>query len=92
MLPFKFELGQHVKDKVSGFNGVVVSRADHITQCNSYGVSPTEITKDGKKPEWEWFDEPRLEVGNKKKDIELVQKEYKKTGGPRSRDEFPQHN
>ena len=59
MVQFKFELGCEVKDAVTGFRGVVVFRTERLTGCNQYGVSPTKM-KDGKKPEWEFFDENRL--------------------------------
>ena len=91
MLPFKFELGQPVKDRVTEFEGIVMARTEHLTSCNVYGVSPRKLNKEGKKPDWEWFDEPRLESG-KGKCVALVENPEKKTGGPHSRDEFPDHN
>ena len=80
---FKFELGVKVKDVVTGFSGVVMSRTQHLTQCNQYGISPAELTKEGKRPDWEWFDENRLiETGGKK--IVLPNQDR---GGPIRKDE-----
>ena len=58
---FKFERGDRVKDRVTGFKGVIVSRGDHISGCNTYGVQPEQL-KDGAPQESKWFDEPRLEL------------------------------
>ena len=53
--------GQTVKSNVSGFVGVITSRADHLNGCNRYFVSPS-VDKDGKLPDGYWFDEAELEV------------------------------
>jgi len=62
---FKFNLHQIVKDKVTGFIGVILGRSEYATGCRQYGVAPQKMTKDGKLPEWEWFDETRLELTGK---------------------------
>ena len=55
-----FELGDRVKDIVTGFTGVVMSRMEFLTGCSQYGISPTKLDKDGKRVDWEYFDENRL--------------------------------
>lgn len=70
MKDFKFELGIKVKDIITGFPGVIMGRADYLTGCNQYAVSPTDLNKEGKCRYWEWFDENRLKVVPGKK-IEL---------------------
>lgn len=60
---FKFDLGETVRDKVSGFEGIVVTRGDHVSGCDSYGVQ-TKTLKDGAPQDLKWFDEPRLEAIN----------------------------
>ena len=57
---FKFEVGERVKDVVTGMSGVVMARSNFMTGCDQYGISPTKIGKDGKRPDWEYFDENRL--------------------------------
>ena len=57
---FKFENGDIVKDVITGFKGVVMARVDYFTGCNQYGVSPMNVTSEGKKPDWEYIDENRL--------------------------------
>ena len=35
---FKFNLGDEVKDQLTGFKGYIASRADYITGCNRYAL------------------------------------------------------
>lgn len=44
-----FELGQRVRDKVSGFQGIATSRTEHLNRCWSYDVQAetTRKKKDG---------------------------------------------
>jgi len=55
------EFGQTVKDKITGFKGIVTGRCEYITGCAQLLVQPP-VTKDGSRVEPIWFDEPRLEV------------------------------
>lgn len=54
-------LGDKVKDTVSGFEGIAVSKHIYLAGCARFGVQPL-VGKDGKLPESETFDEPCLEV------------------------------
>ena len=55
------KLGDRVRDKMTGFEGVAVSRTEYLYGCVSIGVQPTGLTdKDGKPKELEYFDEQRL--------------------------------
>lgn len=56
---FIHDLGLKFKDQVTGFEGILVGRAEHLYGCNTYGIQPV-IDKDGKKPKVLWFDEGRL--------------------------------
>ncbi len=56
---FRFGLGEIVKDKVTGLEGPIVSRGDHISGCSTYGIQPSTL-KDGLPLAVKWFDEPRL--------------------------------
>ena len=58
---FTIELGSKVRSNISGFNGTVTSRAEHLNGCNRYWVAPP-VDKDGKLIEGAWFDEAELEV------------------------------
>lgn len=44
---FVFALGDRVKDRVSGFEGIVFHRSEWLTNCNTYGVKPTKLDKKG---------------------------------------------
>lgn len=62
---FKFELGRKVEDKISGFTGIIMGRAEYWTGCNHYAVASEKLTSEGKPMNWEWFDETRIIlVGN----------------------------
>ncbi len=57
---FKLHLGLEVKDVISGFRGIIIVRAEHITGCIQYGIVPKSngTSYDGHV----WIDESRLEV------------------------------
>ncbi len=54
-------LGVEVKDRISGFRGVAVSKHTHLQGCDRFGVQPP-VNKDGELPDAQVFDEPDLEV------------------------------
>ena len=58
---FKYENGDILKDKVTGYQGVVMVRAEYSTGCLHYGLQGNEL-KDGMPPNWEWLDSTRLEL------------------------------
>ena len=41
-------LGSQVKDKVTGFEGIAVSRIEYLSGCVQYGVRPRYIEKEMK--------------------------------------------
>ena len=57
----KIMLGNKVKDKITGFVGIVVSEHHYLNGCVRYSVQPTEL-KDGKMLNVVSFDSPRLET------------------------------
>lgn len=61
MNEFLIECGDRCKDRITGVQGIVVSRAQHLYGCNRYWLQPEE-PKDGKAVEGQWFDERGLEV------------------------------
>jgi hypothetical protein len=58
MKAFKHELGIDAKDLITGFEGVITTRTEHITGCNTYGIQPKVL--EGKVGETQWFDENRI--------------------------------
>lgn len=63
----KVELGDVVKDRVTGFKGVVVGITRWLYGCDRAIVQPEGINKEGKTYENQSFDAPQLEVVTKKK-------------------------
>lgn len=85
---FEFNLGDEVKDQITGYKGFIVARCDYMTGCNRYGIGQ-KMKKDGTLPKWQWFDEPSLKL-TKKNVIDILPKGKKiKTGGPRSANQTP---
>ena len=61
MTEFKHELGKVGRDIITGFEGIIIGRAEHLTGCNQYGIAPKTL-KDGVRIQTEWFDEGRIEI------------------------------
>ena len=59
---FKFQLGQELRDKISGYQGVCMVRAEYSTGCMHYGVLTRTRDKDGNERPWKWEDESRWEA------------------------------
>lgn len=57
----KLQLGVTVKDRITGFMGIVTARVEYLNGCIQYCVKP-EISEDGKMPEGEYIDRDQLEV------------------------------
>lgn len=59
---FVFELGETLRDKVSGFKGICTGRADYLTGCRQYKLQPKGLNKEKLPWNTEWFDEEQLSV------------------------------
>lgn len=66
-MDFKFELGITVEDTISGFRGVITRRTQWLNNCNTYGVQPRELDKNGNVRDCGNFDEPQLKMVAQKK-------------------------
>ena len=51
------ELGQKVKDSISGFLGIATCRAEYLYGCIRIQITPSKIGTDGKPIEAQYFDE-----------------------------------
>jgi len=58
---FKISMGSKVKDRITGFTGIVDAQNIYGSGCIQYLVVP-KMAKDGKYPEGQWIDEQRLLV------------------------------
>lgn len=79
---FKIGLGEEVKDKITGFKGIIVGRSDFITGCKQYDIKPQGLTKEGKIKDGCWLDEDRLVRTGKKINISSKKTIKEGPGGP----------
>ena len=54
MKDFTMNLGSEVKDKITGFKGIIRGRSQYLTGCNTYGVQHPKL-KDNKPADWLCF-------------------------------------
>lgn len=54
------KLGDKVSDKITGFSGIITGKAEYLTGCIQYLVTPQRLDNDGKMPDGAWIDESRL--------------------------------
>ena len=73
---FKFSLGSVLEEDITGFTGVVVSRTQWLSNCNTYGLKSKKL-KYGIPQDLVYFDEPRLKIVE-----ERIYQESRATGGP----------
>jgi hypothetical protein len=73
------ELGDLVRDKVTGFEGIVTSHAQHLTGCDRFWIEP-RVDSEGKTREGRWTDIDLLEIVEPNK-IERVIYNRKAPGG-----------
>lgn len=79
---FKHKLGIEVKQRTTGFRGLLISRSENLFGCNRYFVQP-KADKDMKIPESWWCDEGDLEkIGD---GIQVDNSPDVKPGGPMSK-------
>ncbi len=71
-------LGDKVKDSVTGFTGIAVGRTTWLHGCSRITIQPEGMTKEGKIYETCTFDEPQIEVLK----IQKIKEGSHKTGGP----------
>ena len=58
----KRDLGDEVKDPITGFKGVAIGRTSWLHGCDRIVVQPRGVDKDGKIFESQSFDEPQLKI------------------------------
>lgn len=70
---FRFENGQSVKEKITGFEGTITGTCFYLTGCNQYLITAKSI--ENKEPFSAWYDEGRLEligVAFKEQDVKSI--------------------
>lgn len=53
-------MGKKARDKVTGFEGVIVAKISYLTGCDQYGITPP--AKDGEVKSTQYFDVGRIEI------------------------------
>jgi hypothetical protein len=81
---FKFEMGSTLIDVIHSLEGVVTGRAQYLTGCTQYHITPKGLDKEGKPREGYWIDEGRLKLKNTK---QVVLPHDQPPGGPSKRDQ-----
>ncbi len=70
-------LGDKVKDIITGIKGIAIAKCIYLNGCNHIGFQLP--FKDGKIPDIVWIDEPQVEVVTKS----TRKKRKTRTGGPK---------
>ena len=73
------QLGDEVKDTITGFKGIAIAITHWIAGCDRINIQPKGMNKDGQTFDVQSFDEPLVEIIKKKK----VKEASHSTGGPR---------
>ena len=76
-----FNMGDEVQDRISGFKGIVVSHTEFMHGCDRYGLQ-AKVGKDGKVPDWHYFDSRQLKLIKAKKVKVPKRTAVEKPGGP----------
>jgi len=77
------KLGQLVKDRITGFEGIVIAITNWLYGCNRITIQPREL-KDGKPVEAQSFDVQQLEIiDDKPMSMKTSKMATTKPGGPR---------
>lgn len=63
---FKIEMEAKVKDRITGFAGIVTGRVEYLTGCRQYLIQPRMKKNETRSPEPTWLDEDRLVAGKTK--------------------------
>jgi hypothetical protein len=89
---FIIEMGQKVRERITGVTGVVVCRSEYLTGCNRYALQPEKLNKDGRPQDWISFDEDQLiDLGKNIKDKKKTEvKHNPRRGGPQPNDHLLQ--
>lgn len=72
-MDLEFKMGHPVKDRLTGFKGLVTGFCTYITGCDQYLVQPTG-KEDGTVADAKWLDVARLEVDPDGSIVELFDK------------------
>ena len=72
------KLGDKVRDRISGFEGIATGTAEYLNGCKRILIEPTNLDEDGKLLKSVWFDDVQVEMAQKG----AFAKGKAKVGGP----------
>lgn len=81
-------IGCYVRDKIQGFEGVVIARTQFLTGCSRVSVAPRMTVLDRKPPDAYNFDEDQIEIldysklADNKRTPQQPEQQEEKRGGP----------
>lgn len=75
----QIKLGSKARDIITGFTGIITSRATYLTGCDQYCIKPQKLMKDGSMQEGVYFDIEQIEI----LDAKPLKVNTRPTGGPR---------
>jgi hypothetical protein len=77
------ELGDRVKDKIAGLEGIVIGITNYLYGCQRVAIQP-ETAKDGQPAEAFYVDTPQVEIVKKGAVVgRMIQAEEERPHGPR---------
>ena len=80
----KVKLGDKVKERVTGMEGIVVTHAEWLYGCNRFAVEPEKLKEDGSLHDATWFDEQRVQLVEEKEKPITKNETSGRTGGPQN--------
>lgn len=75
------DLGDKVKETITGFQGIVVSKIEYLNGCKRYQIQSVKL--DAGKIVSEWADEEQVQILTKVKVKRALKKKGKDPGGSR---------
>lgn len=51
-----FKMGDHLRDKITGLEGIATCKVNYVNGCVHYGITPKKAKKEMKQPETEYVD------------------------------------
>ena len=60
--PAPFDLGDRLRDKITGLEGIATAKVNYVNGCLHYGVTPKKEKKEKEQPEAEYIDSKLLEL------------------------------
>lgn len=80
--PDNIKLGDLVKDRITGYEGIVECIAEWLNSCRRISIRPINLKEDGTIQDMLTFDAPQIKIITPGYFDKPIIKEGEKTGGP----------